>query len=123
MLTNFTFEFCDWGNPIHTTAFLDLLNHYMLDPMGDHAPLSKAEQIKEEADRCLSCGKTYVDEHMCVGCGQCTTKCRFDAITLEKVADNEGVDLSKMKPYVIKNLLVTKGKTLVHSAKKKIIGK
>ncbi|NLY36176.1 MAG: FAD-dependent oxidoreductase [Tissierellia bacterium] len=81
------------------------------------------EQIQEEADRCLSCGKTYVDEHMCVGCGQCTTKCRFDAITLEKVADAEGVDLSEMKPYVVKNLLKTKGKTLVHSAKKKIIGK
>lgn len=81
------------------------------------------EQIGQEADRCLSCGKTYVDEHMCVGCGQCTTKCRFDAISLVKVADVEGVDLSEMKPYVVKNLIKTKGKTLVHSAKKKILGK
>ena len=46
MLTNFTYEFCDWSNLTHTTAFLDLLNHYMLDPMGNHAPLSKEEQIK-----------------------------------------------------------------------------
>lgn len=46
MLTNLSFEFCDWNNPTHTTAFLDLLNHYMLDPMGNHAPLSKEEQIK-----------------------------------------------------------------------------
>lgn len=46
MLTNFTFEFCDWSNLTHTTAFLDLLNHYMLDPMGDHEPLKKEEQKK-----------------------------------------------------------------------------
>ena len=41
-----TFEFCDWQDTIHTNAFLELLNHYMIDPMGDHPPLGKEEQIK-----------------------------------------------------------------------------
>ncbi|MEA5152473.1 MAG: FAD-dependent oxidoreductase [Oscillospiraceae bacterium] len=45
------------------------------------------EQIKKEADRCLGCGAVVVDEYMCIGCGICTTKCKFDAIHLEKVSD------------------------------------
>ena len=45
------------------------------------------EQIKKAADRCLGCGAVVLDEYMCVGCGICTTKCRFDAIHLEKVTD------------------------------------
>lgn len=45
------------------------------------------EQIKKEAERCLGCGAVVLDEYMCVGCGICTTKCRFDAIHLEKVTD------------------------------------
>ena len=44
MQSYITFEFCDWNNLTHTTAFLDLLNHYMLDPMGDHEPLNKEKQ-------------------------------------------------------------------------------
>lgn len=45
MQSYISFEFCNWNNPSHTTAFLELLNHYMLDPMGDHEPLSKEKQI------------------------------------------------------------------------------
>ena len=45
------------------------------------------EQIKKEAGRCLSCGAVVIDEYMCVGCGICTTKCKFDAIHLERVTD------------------------------------
>ena len=40
------------------------------------------EQVKKETERCLGCGATVVDQYMCVGCGQCTTKCKFDAISL-----------------------------------------
>lgn len=36
-------------------------------------------QVKLEASRCLSCGRTVVDEKKCIGCGLCTTKCKFDA--------------------------------------------
>ncbi len=43
------------------------------------------EQIKLEASRCLSCGRTVVDQNKCIGCGICTTRCRFDAIHLERI--------------------------------------
>ena len=42
------------------------------------------EQMKKETERCLGCGAAKVDAYMCVGCGQCTTKCKFDAIQLIK---------------------------------------
>ncbi len=42
------------------------------------------EQLKKETARCLGCGVAVVDSYMCVGCGQCTTKCKFDAIKLVK---------------------------------------
>ncbi|MBQ3211828.1 MAG: FAD-dependent oxidoreductase [Oscillospiraceae bacterium] len=48
------------------------------------------EQIKKEADRCLGCGCVVIDEDLCVGCGICTTHCKFDAIKLEKTIDNVG---------------------------------
>ncbi len=40
------------------------------------------EQVKIETGRCLSCGAAAVDPHKCIGCGICTTKCKFDAIHL-----------------------------------------
>ena len=45
------------------------------------------EQVRKECGRCLGCGTAVVDRFMCVGCGVCTTHCRFDAIKLEKVYD------------------------------------
>ena len=48
------------------------------------------EQMKKETSRCLGCGAAVVDESLCVGCGICTTKCKFDAIHLEKVTDYVG---------------------------------
>ena len=42
------------------------------------------EQIKEEASRCLGCGRSVVDPNKCIGCGICTTKCEFDAIHLKR---------------------------------------
>ena len=80
-----------------------------IDPVGfDNAPRQKAagpggekarttfddlrstfteEQVKKECGRCLGCGTAVVDRFMCVGCGICTTHCKFDAIQLEKVYD------------------------------------
>jgi len=40
------FEFCDFDKPEHLHVLVSLLNHYMEDPMGDHAPLSKMEQLR-----------------------------------------------------------------------------
>ena len=48
------------------------------------------EQMKKEAARCLGCGCAVINEDLCVGCGVCTTKCKFDAIRLEKTMDNVG---------------------------------
>ncbi|MDL2258790.1 FAD-dependent oxidoreductase [Eubacteriales bacterium OttesenSCG-928-K08] len=64
------------------------------------------EQVQKETERCLGCGATVVDEYMCVGCGLCTTKCKFDAVSLERVYDGAGVEFLGMKkaivPHVIK---------------------
>lgn len=42
------------------------------------------EQAKIESARCLACGASHVDENKCIGCGVCTTKCVFDAISLSR---------------------------------------
>ena len=52
------------------------------------------EQIRFEASRCLSCGRSVVDPNKCIGCGICTTKCEFDAIHLKRVRPQN----SKMIP-------------------------
>ncbi|MDD3430902.1 MAG: GNAT family N-acetyltransferase [Bacteroidales bacterium] len=44
------FELCCWDNNRHTRAFLDLLNHYMADPMGNFPPLDNSGQEKLLAD-------------------------------------------------------------------------
>lgn len=65
------------------------------------------EQVKKETNRCLNCGATIVDPYVCVGCGICTTKCKFDAIHLVKRTDTHGVPFEKaitgvMAPTMIK---------------------
>ena len=42
------------------------------------------EQVKKETARCLGCGASIVDPNKCIGCGVCTTKCVFDAISLKR---------------------------------------
>lgn len=78
------------------------------------------EQIKIETKRCLGCGATVVDPFLCVGCGQCTTKCKFDAITLVRTYNGEGVAYEELKPVVIKQVLKRKGKIAVKKVKKAI---
>jgi NADPH-dependent glutamate synthase beta subunit-like oxidoreductase/NAD-dependent dihydropyrimidine dehydrogenase PreA subunit len=74
------------------------------------------EQVKAETERCLGCGATVVDEYMCVGCGMCTTKCKFDAISLERKYDGEGVEFLKIKktitPHVIKRKVKIAAKSI-----------
>lgn len=48
------------------------------------------EEIKAETSRCLECGAAHVDQNICIGCGLCTTRCKFDAITLSKKYDAWG---------------------------------
>ena len=56
------------------------------------------DQLKKETARCLGCGATVVDANMCLGCGVCTTKCRFDAISLVRVHDAAGAGYDKIIP-------------------------
>lgn len=74
------------------------------------------EQIKNETERCLSCGATINNEYSCVGCGACTTKCKFDAITLVRKYDGAGVAYEELKPVVIKQILKRKGKIAIKKA-------
>lgn len=76
------------------------------------------EQMKKETERCLGCGATVVDDYMCVGCGQCTTKCKFDAIHLERVYDGQGVQFLDMKPVIVKQMVKRQGKIAIKKVKK-----
>ncbi len=78
------------------------------DAFKDTRGVFTPEQIKKEAERCLSCGMTFVDETMCVGCGLCTTKCKFDAISLARTFDGHGEDYRDLKPILIKSVLKRK---------------
>ncbi len=75
------------------------------------------EQVKKETERCLGCGATVIDEFMCVGCGQCTTKCKFDAISLVRKYDAEGVAYEKLKPVVVKTVVKRKGRIVIKKVK------
>lgn len=75
------------------------------------------EQMKTETKRCLSCGATVVDEFMCVGCGVCTTKCKFDAISLVRKYDGEGAAYEDVKPIVAKHMIKRKGRIVVKKVK------
>ncbi len=83
---------------------------------GDLRKTFTLEQITLETQRCLSCGATVVDEFLCVGCGACTTKCKFDAISLSRKYDGEGVSLEDLKPVVVKQVLKRKGKIAIKKA-------
>ena len=76
------------------------------------------EQVRKETERCLGCGAVVVDEFLCVGCGQCTTKCKFDAITLTRRYDGEGVSLFDMKKVIVPHVLKRKVKIKVKEIKK-----
>lgn len=76
------------------------------------------EQVKAETERCLKCGAVKVDEYMCIGCGMCTTRCRFDAIHLKKVYDAHPSTLKDLKGLVLKNIAKREGKILL----KKLFG-
>ncbi len=71
------------------------------------------EQVKKETERCLACGATVVDEYLCLGCGSCVTKCKFDAISLVRKYDAASVELCGLKPRVAKCMVKRKLKIAV----------
>lgn len=76
------------------------------------------EQVKKEAERCLGCGATMVDEYLCIGCGACTTRCKFDAISLYRKYDAASVPLDKLKPVIIRQVFKRKGKIAARKVNK-----
>lgn len=72
------------------------------------------EQVKTETERCLGCGATIVDENKCIGCGVCTTKCEFDAISLERERPECSTmvpsekKVKKLLPYMLKRKIKIK---------------
>ena len=76
------------------------------------------EQMKKETERCLGCGAVVLDEYMCVGCGICTTKCKFDAIKLERVRDVEGLDYDKLVPSLAPHVMKRYGNIAIKSLTK-----
>lgn len=72
--------------------------------MRDERGVFTEEQVKAETNRCLKCGAAHVDENMCFGCGVCTTRCKFDAITLKKKYDVVPVPNEELKPTVVKEV-------------------
>ncbi len=81
------------------------------------------EQIKKETMRCLSCGISVVDEFMCVGCGACTMRCKFDAIKLERKFNAVGVDFPDLKPVVLRHVIKRKVRIVAKNIKTSILGK
>ena len=75
------------------------------------------KQVKNETNRCLHCGATIVDVNRCIGCGLCTTKCKFDAIHLTRdkpentrMFTAENGKLKAFAPYAIKRSIKIKMK-------------
>lgn len=75
------------------------------------------EQLKKETERCLGCGATQIDPYLCIGCGQCMTKCGFDAVKLERRFDAQGVPFEKLPIKVAQYAIKRTGKILVSSVK------
>ena len=78
----------------------------------DRLPFTE-EQVRAEAARCLSCGAAKVDRNICIGCGLCTTRCKFDAIHLRKEFDAWGVEYEKLVPLVLKTTAQKVGRRIV----------
>ena len=78
------------------------------------------EQVKAEANRCLSCGATTVDENRCIGCGLCTTRCEFDAIHLSRdVPDASNMYRSEDKLKAVAPHLLKRGRNILVKKLKK----
>lgn len=77
---------------------------------GDNRLTFTEEQMKKETQRCLGCGAVQVDEYMCVGCGQCTTKCKFGAISLTRKYNEFAPVFEKLPIAVAKYAVKRTGK-------------
>lgn len=80
------------------------------------------EQVRKETERCLGCGAVQVDSYMCIGCGLCTTKCKFDAIHLERTGNTVPDTYEKLPFKMATNAIKRSGK-IVATGVKEAVGK
>lgn len=78
------------------------------------------EQMKKETERCLGCGAVVLDEYKCVGCGICTTKCKFDAIKLVWVDEFVSPKVERLAPHLIAGMAKRGGKIAIKAIKDSI---
>ena len=78
----------------------------------DERKVFTEEQVRVETARCLGCGAARVDQNICVGCGLCTTRCKFDAIHLNRKYDAWGVPYEKLVGHIAKNEVLKVGRSL-----------
>ena len=78
------------------------------------------EQMKKETERCLGCGAVVLDEYRCVGCGICTTKCKFDAIKLVWVDEFISPKVEKIAPHLIAGMAKRGSKIAIKALKDKV---
>lgn len=76
------------------------------------------EQVKKETSRCLSCGAAKVDTNICIGCGLCTTRCKFDAIRLTRKYDALGVPYENLVGAIAKDTVKKVGRSIARPFKK-----
>ena len=84
----------------------------------DERGILSEEQIKIETSRCLGCGAAHVDPNICIGCGLCTTRCKFDAIHLSRDHDAFGATYEKLVPAVLKEVGKKTGKSIISKLRK-----
>jgi len=76
-------------------------------------------QLKKETERCLGCGAVQVDSYMCVGCGMCTTKCKFEAIHLGRTYNTTPGTYEKLPVKIAANAIRRSGKIVAASVKER----
>ena len=99
------------GRNVPACATVTNLNHNWDDV---RSPFTE-EQIRVETARCLSCGASIVDPNKCIGCGLCTTRCEFDAISLHR--DNPECSTMVASEDKLKKILPNAGRMLISRIK------
>jgi len=88
----------------------------------DHRGTFTEEEIKKETERCLNCGAAYIDQTRCLGCALCTTRCKFDAISLSKISSEYGCTYEQLPMHIAKNVVARTGKIAIRAAKDMLSG-
>lgn len=79
------------------------------------------EQLKKETDRCLGCGAVQADPYMCVGCGVCTTRCKFDAIHLVRSFDSYAKEFETLPIAIAKHAVKRTARITATAIKKPFV--